>query len=214
MDYDDGTWRSRVFDPIGLTVTTTRGGTQDKVSVTLGKRVTTYDVSGRPVKVARYAAGADPAVATPYSTRTLAYDGWHRLRSRTDALGNTTTYDYDDWHRPVHTTLPDGSVLTRSYRPDSARADVVKLTLANAGSKLAETALGTRVFDGLGRVTAASVGGRPGSTSTTCPMPTASCWIRVRRRSRRRTARSASTPISRRWATRSRRCRATRTRRP
>ena len=161
IDYDDGTWRSRVFDPIGLTVTTTRGGTQDKVSVTLGKRVTTYDVSGRPVKVARYAAGADPAVAVPYSTRTLAYDGWHRLRSRTDALGNTTTYDYDAWHRPVHTTLPEGTVLTRSYRPDSARADVVKLTLANAGSKLAETTLGTRVFDGLGRVTSASVGGRP-----------------------------------------------------
>jgi RHS repeat-associated protein len=169
VDYDDGTWRSRLFDPISLTLTATMGGSQGRASVSSGKVVTTYDVRGRPVKVARYAANADPATATPYSTRTMAYDGLHRLRSRTDALGNTTTYDYDDWNRVVRTTLPDASVLTRSYRPDSSGAGVVQIALANTASGLAQTCLGTRVFDGLGRVTSSSVGGRAWQYQYTLP---------------------------------------------
>ncbi|OJA26999.1 hypothetical protein BGV47_29295 [Burkholderia ubonensis] len=160
MDYDDGTWTSRARDPIGLTTTIAIGGTNTQGSVTSGQVVRTYDVSGRLIKLARYASGADPSVATPYSTCTMKYDGLHRLRVQTDELGLTTTYDYDSWNRPVHTTLADGTVLTRHYRTDSTSADVVEITVANTAAKLAETSAGTRVFDGLGRVTSVSVGGR------------------------------------------------------
>jgi RHS repeat-associated protein len=160
MDYDDGAWTSRTRDPIGLTVTSALGGTNTQGKVASGQVVRTYDVSGKLLKVARYAANADPGTATPYSTRTMAYDGLHRLRIQTDALGQATTYDYDNWNRLIKTTLADGTVLTRSYSVDSAASRVVKITVANPAAQLAETATGTRVFDGLGRVTSAAIGGR------------------------------------------------------
>jgi RHS repeat-associated protein len=160
MDYDDGAWTSRTRDPIALTVTSVLGGTNTQGKVASGQVVRTYDVSGKLLKVARYAVNADPSTATPYSTRTMAYDGLHRLRGQTDALGQATTYDYDNWNRLIKTTLTDGTVLTRSYSADSAAANVVKITVTNTALKLAETATGTRVFDGLGRVTSATIGGR------------------------------------------------------
>jgi RHS repeat-associated protein len=160
MDYDDGTWTSQARDPIALTVTSALGGTNTQGTVASGLVVRTYDVSGKLLKVARYAANADPSTATPYSTRTMAYDGLHRLRVQTDALGQATAYDYDNWNRLIKTTLADGTVLTRSYSADSAAANVVKITVTNTALKLAETATGTRVFDGLGRVTSATIGGR------------------------------------------------------
>jgi RHS repeat-associated protein len=160
MDYDDGTWTRRARDPIGLTVVSAMGGTNKQPIVTSGQVVRTYDVSGKLLTVSRYAAGADPSTATPYSTRTMVYDGLHRLRSQTDALGVATTYDYDNWNRLVQTTLADGTVLTRRYRTDSAATDVVEITLSNTTARMAKTSAGTRVFDGLGRVTSASIGGR------------------------------------------------------
>jgi RHS repeat-associated protein len=160
MDYDDGAWTSRTRDPIGLTVTSALGGANTQGSVASGPVVRTYDVSGKLLKVARYAANTDPGTATPYSTRAMTYDGLHRLRVQTDALGQATSYDYDNWNRLIKTTLADGTVLTRSYSADSAAAHGVKVTVVNPALKLAETATGTRVFDGLGRVTTATIGGR------------------------------------------------------
>jgi RHS repeat-associated protein len=160
MDYDDGSWRSSVHDPIALSTTATMGGTNKSGSVTSGLTVTTHDVSGKPVRVARYAKNADPSSATPYSVHTLSYDGLHRLRSQTDALTHTTTYEYDAWNRLVSSTLADLTVVTRRYRADSASADIVEITVTNTKLGLAKTSMGTRAFDGLGRVSAAHIGGR------------------------------------------------------
>ena len=159
-DYDDGTYRLKDRDPIAMTITVSRGGTKDKKTVQTGQTVTTYEVSGLPVKVARYAAGVDVATSAPYSTRTMAYDGLHRLRSQTDELGHTTTYEYDDWRRIIQSTLPDGTIVTRRYRADAPSKQVVEITLTNAGQNLQGRSAGVRVFDGQGRLKSATIGGR------------------------------------------------------
>jgi RHS repeat-associated protein len=158
VDYDDGTWSSRAEDPIGLTITMVKGGTNEQGSVTSGQVVKAYDVAGRLLKVSRYAANADTRTATPYSVRTMAYDGLGRLRSVTDPLGHTTTYDYDSWGRTVRTTLPDSTIIKRRYSPDTSTPRVVEVTLVNSAKGVPETSLGTRAFDGLGRVASAEVG--------------------------------------------------------
>lgn len=158
--YGDGTYRIKDYDPIAMTTTVSRGGTQDNKTVQTGQTVTTYEVGGRPVKVARYAAGADVATSAPYSTRTMAYDGLHRLRSQTDALGHTTTYEYDDWDRVIQSTLPDGTICTRRYRADAASKQVVEITLTNAAQNIQGRSVGERVFDGQGRLKSATIGGR------------------------------------------------------
>ncbi|CAM3505073.1 RHS repeat-associated core domain-containing protein [Bordetella flabilis] len=158
VDYDDGTWTGRAVDPIGLTSRRVIGGKNKQGSVTSGQVVNTYDAGGRLLKVARYAAGADTNSAAPYSTRTMSYDGLGRLRSITDPLGRTTTYEYDNWGRAVQTTLPDGTVVKRRYGADTPAPRVVEITLANSAQQVPETTLGTRAFDGLGRVVSADVG--------------------------------------------------------
>lgn len=166
VDYlDEGTYSIKSYDPIALTTTVSSGGTNSTTgSLQTGLTVTTYDVSGNPIKVARYATDADVTSDTPDSCRTMIYDGLHQLRSKIDEAGNTTTYEYDGWSRVIKTTLPattdvdknrtPGTVITHSYRSDSGAKDVTEIQ-ANAAS------LGSRQFDGFGRLTSATIGGRP-----------------------------------------------------
>ncbi|WP_199931059.1 RHS repeat-associated core domain-containing protein [Streptomyces sp. CB02923] len=89
----------------------------------------------------------------PAGTQSMEYDGWGRLRSTTDELGNTTHYDYDPRGRPTTTTLPDGTTITRTYAPSSPAA-------LDAGIALNQTLYGTQSFDGLGRLATSTSGGR------------------------------------------------------
>ncbi|VVE33634.1 tRNA3(Ser)-specific nuclease WapA [Pandoraea horticolens] len=134
------------FDPITLTGRTYfMGG-----ATTTGSGTRSLNFGRAPVKQERYAA-ADST--SPYSARSMAYDGLNRLRSLTDELGRTTTYAYDDWDRLNNVTLPDNTTVSYRYRQESADTRAVEV---RANDKL----LGTRQFDGLGRLTEATVGGR------------------------------------------------------
>ncbi|MGN6086801.1 RHS repeat-associated core domain-containing protein [Trinickia sp.] len=163
IDRDDGSYRIKSHDPIGLTTLVQIGGSNETGSVEGGQTVITYDVSRRPIKVARYSKDADVTKDTPYSSQAMSYDGLHRLRSKTDALGYTTTYEYDAVGRVINTTLPSttnvngqvtpGAVVTRTYRPDSRGKDVTEI-------KLNGRSVGARQFDGFGRLKSTTIGGR------------------------------------------------------
>lgn len=155
----DGASELTRTDPVEQTTTTQRLGGGTPVT---GTQVTTHNTRGEPVSVARFDLKGSPA-----GTRTLERDGWGRPRRETDELGNTTRYDYDTCGRLVRTTLPDGTQISRTYAPFTSDALTTGLTV-NAAS------YGTQSFDGLGRLTATSSGGRSWSyryTGTGDPLP-------------------------------------------
>jgi RHS repeat-associated protein len=165
VNRDDGSYRIKSYDPIALTTLIQTGGSDGKSTVNSGKTVVTYDIGKCPIKVQRFPPDADVSTETPYSCRTMTYDGLHRLRSETDELGNTTTYEYDGWGRATKTTLPattdfdhkrtPNAVISRTYRRDSRATDVIKIEVNGCE-------LGSRQFDGFGRLASATVGGRQG----------------------------------------------------
>ncbi|WP_150624764.1 RHS repeat domain-containing protein, partial [Pandoraea horticolens] len=144
--YDDGTVRHiGVSDPIALTQRMYRQGK----STTTGRQESRTNLGGVPVEIKRYTA---KDTSTAYSTRSMDYDGLYRLRSATDALGHTVTYRYDDWSRVEKVTLPDQTVVSYQYRPDAPGGQSTAVAINGA-------TLGTRQFDGTGRLTNAVIGG-------------------------------------------------------
>ena len=165
--YNDGTVETTLHDPVGDRGTdglhhpktsVTRNSTTNTVQI--GTQVTTYDYhfSKKPIKVEQYKKNG-----SLYSARSMQYDGLHRLRSETDELKHTTTYDYDEWNRLSKTSLPDGTIVTYRYSPDSPDKRVTDITVQNANDPNLRTpvSVGTQGFDALGRVIAKTVGGRP-----------------------------------------------------
>ncbi|MFB7668609.1 RHS repeat-associated core domain-containing protein [Kitasatospora sp. NPDC056138] len=157
---DDGTGRLTRVDPVGLTATVQQFG--GGVPVT-GTGVTTFNTRGEPVTTERFDLKGAPA-----GRRVLERDGWGRLRRESDERGNTTQYDYDVRGRLTRTTLPDGTVVTRGYAPFSSDDLATTLTVA-------ANPYGTQAFDGLGRLTETSSGGRTWSyryAQDSDPLPT------------------------------------------
>ncbi|MFJ9446810.1 RHS repeat-associated core domain-containing protein [Kitasatospora sp. NPDC101235] len=147
---DDGSGGITLHDPVNRTTTTQRLGGGKPLA---GKTVTTYDKRGAPVSATRLDRNDSPA-----GTRTFKHDGLGRLRSETDELGHTTTYDYDVRDRLRRTTLPDSTQISRAYAQFSAQKLVTGLTVGT-------TSYGTQSFDGLGRLTRTTSGGRTWSCS-------------------------------------------------
>ncbi|RML94729.1 YD repeat protein, partial [Pseudomonas syringae pv. maculicola] len=54
------------------------------------------------------------------SRQTFLYDGLGRCTEQRDALQQSTLFSYDNWSRMVSSTLADGSVINRSYAPQSS----------------------------------------------------------------------------------------------
>ncbi|NWB93047.1 RHS repeat-associated core domain-containing protein [Pseudomonas agarici] len=107
----------------------------------------------------------------PISRRTLVRDGWKRLVSDTNALGNVQTYAYDHFDRVVKITKPDGTFIEKEYVDFAAEPLVTNVTLKTTAETAKQVyphslldsegrSLGTNVFDGLGRLTRSSVGSR------------------------------------------------------
>jgi RHS repeat-associated protein len=103
------------------------------------------------------------------SAVTYDYDGLNRLRKSTDELGRVTTFEYDARDRVSVTILPDGSRVTRDYAPFSAAALTTGIGVTPSGK--AKIALGTQMFDGLGRNTQSVSGGRTYSWTFTGSSP-------------------------------------------
>ncbi|MED7955047.1 RHS repeat-associated core domain-containing protein [Streptomyces sp. BE303] len=157
---DDGTGRLTRIDPVSLTATVQQLGGGSPVS---GTGVTTFNTRGEPVATERF-----DLKGAPSGRRTLEHDGRGRLRRETDELGNTTQYDYDMRGRLTRTTLPDGTAVTRAYAPFSSGGLATTLTVAGIP-------YGAQAFDGLGRLTGTSSGGRTWSyryAHDSDPLPT------------------------------------------
>ncbi|MFJ3789610.1 RHS repeat-associated core domain-containing protein [Kitasatospora sp. NPDC090091] len=156
----DGTGRLTATDPVALTTTVRQLG--GGIPVT-GTWVTTYNLRGEPVEAERFDLKGASA-----GRRVLERDGWGRLRRVTDEAGNTTSYAYDAHGRLTSTTLPDGTVTTRDYVPFSADGLATALTVDGVLH-------GTQTFDGMGRPTAGTSGGRTwsyGYGQDSDPLPT------------------------------------------
>lgn len=157
--YSDGVQETKINDPAKKTISVSQSGP----GATTGTHVTTYDYnfSKKPLKVERYLANKVPGVDSAYSTETKQYDGLHFLRSQTDpsdADGSTnvsnftTSYQYDAWGRLAQTQLPDNTTVLRKYSDTSPEKLISEMNVAGQ-------AVGTRTFDGLGRVTGKIVSG-------------------------------------------------------
>ncbi|WP_181012857.1 RHS repeat protein [Citrobacter amalonaticus] len=93
-----------------------------------------------------------------YAQSIYEYDGLGQLRKETDPLQRVTTYTYDPFGRIATKTLPNGDVLGWTYEPFSYAA------LANQ-IKLNNRVMGSRTFDGLGRIWNTASGGRQNSAT-------------------------------------------------
>lgn len=94
--------------------------------------------------------------------RHFSWDGRGQLRKDTDELNNTTTRFYDAYGRLTTQTLPDGSVVTRTYAPHltDELISTISITGPNANGEIQTWLAGTQEFDSLGRVTRRAEGGR------------------------------------------------------
>lgn len=103
----------------------------------------------KPVTIERYDESDDEF----FSRYEYFYDGLGRTVREIDGRESETRYEYDAFGRTIKTTLPDKAQVVREYAAHSAE-DLP--TLISVDGKV----LGTQVFDGLGRMTSSTTGGR------------------------------------------------------
>ncbi len=127
--------------------------TEDETAQPLGKQVATLNVQQLPIKIEQI-----DSAGNVYSTVTKEYDGAQRLRVETDALGRQVSYEYDIWDRVISQTLPDGSVVRKTYAPFSNKELPVTISITALGGT--EQIIGTRKYDSLFRLVENSCGGR------------------------------------------------------
>lgn len=108
---------------------------------------------GKPTQICRLDA-AENVIATD----TYLYDGLGRTTQHSDPLKLVTQYAYDARSRMVKSTLPDTSVVTRSYADHSAAALAVEVSVNINGTDVIR--MGERKYDGLGRMTSNTTGSR------------------------------------------------------
>jgi RHS repeat-associated protein len=142
--FSDGHQEWTVYNPITRCAQTQLVNSNQK----LGKQLTEYNVAGLPIKVTHY-----DSQGVEQGTTYHAYDGLGRLRKEMDELDHVTLYEYDHWGRVVQTTLPDQTIIRKSYAPYSAEALAV-------GISVNDISMGNQSFDSLDRLTQTTSGGR------------------------------------------------------
>ncbi|UQS18190.1 type IV secretion protein Rhs [Pseudomonas sp. HS6] len=145
MHYADGRVEHREVDPVSLQETQWQEG--------MGKAVTLFNAFGKPKSIEML-----DQKGTSLGKSFFEHDGYGRTHSQTDPDGNKTFYRYDVFDRLIRSELPDGHAVETEYADHSAEELPVRI-------KAGDLELGRQVFDGLGRLTASSVGGRTSTTS-------------------------------------------------
>ncbi|WP_277972940.1 RHS repeat domain-containing protein [Pantoea agglomerans] len=155
--FSDGTTDTQISDPIALTLTRYMEGINDDAPLKTGKFITTYDAQSRlPLTDTRL------EISGQRCTRYYEWDGLGYLRLETDELNHMVAWTYDAFGRVLTQTLPDGTVITRTYVPHSTGSQVasINITGPDAQGQIKSWLVGTQKFDGLGRLIKQVSGGR------------------------------------------------------
>lgn len=149
----DGTETHTETDPIQSTQTVWGQSGSDK-KVRSGRMVTKFDLkTHRPLTHTTYPVEGNHAEAV----HQYVWDGLGHLRKETDAQGHTTEYTCDVYGRVLTQTLPDGSMVSRRYAPHLTSHHPVSLAVTPMATSHWQP---TQAFDGLGRLTNTTTGGR------------------------------------------------------
>nr|WP_199162577.1 RHS repeat-associated core domain-containing protein [Elizabethkingia sp. ASV34] len=87
------------------------------------------------------------------------YDNLGRVKKITDIEGASTRFEYDVYNRVTQQILPDNTVIERKYAGHLTTNQVTSIGVRKTRAGAFEE-LGTRKYDGLGRLIENSVGGR------------------------------------------------------
>lgn len=136
----DGRKEHCEIDPVARTETRWLEG--------MGKSVTTFNAFGKPERTESFNVAGESQGAIVHE-----YDGIGRALSQTDPVGNTTAYEYDVFNRLQRSVLADGSAVETAYALHSQESLPIEV-------KVAGQSLGQQAYDGLGRLSESTVGGR------------------------------------------------------
>ncbi|MCT2388387.1 RHS repeat-associated core domain-containing protein [Erwinia pyrifoliae] len=138
--HDDGVEENIVSDVVNRTVTHWLSHGNDSIN----KTMTEFDINNQPVIFKRY------SLDDQYTQLTLERDASGRVVNKKDELGRITHYGYDLQDRVNIITLPDHSVITKSYNKYSEEQLIEQLTFTSFNGK--EFEIGTQTFDALNRL--------------------------------------------------------------
>ncbi|KNC89082.1 RHS repeat protein [Trabulsiella odontotermitis] len=144
--YSSGQSVSAVWDPVNRNKKTQLLSSDGRVL--LGASRVDVDSRNLPVKETLLDKNGNAYAATQKE-----YDGLGRVRKEIDPLNRVTTYTYDPFDRVSSKTLPGGAVQSWTYAPFTHEA--LQTTVSLNGR-----VMGSQTFDGLGRKTQFTCGGR------------------------------------------------------
>ena len=157
----DGVQRYEVTDPIGLknsdgirerTVTSWTQARSKRIAKQ-GLTRTRLSAMGKPLHIEQL--DSNNTIVSLYQFR---YDGAGNCVAEIDQRGNETLYTYDALNRLTVNILPDSTRVLHTYASHSNTALIEKVEVETNGKP--RTALGTQVFDGIGRIVQSHVGRR------------------------------------------------------
>ncbi|NAT25928.1 RHS repeat-associated core domain-containing protein [Pseudomonas syringae] len=156
---DDGVQTYEYSDPIGNgthqgPVQKTWVQSSDPVPRISGRSETWLNLFGKPDRIIN-----QNAAEQQLSDQTFLYDGLGRCTEQRDTRQRPTLFRYDSWSRMVSTTLPDTSVINRSYALQSSDELPTALEVVHQDGTT-RTQAGRQEFDGLGRLTLTETGDR------------------------------------------------------
>lgn len=158
IHFSNGIKHLQEIDPINLTELVHNYGSSETYSLTSGALFTEKDkISEFPIRI----TVKDP-MGNEYSQCTYSWNGLGQLLQEQDELQAVTKRTYDPYDRVLTQTLPDGTVLKRTYVPHSTENKIASISVTgmNANGNIQTWMLGTQKFDSLGRLTECASMGR------------------------------------------------------
>lgn len=152
--YSDGHNAYGAYDPVTLQHVAQIQGQEKTAPTLLAKQVVQYSLQKLQAQATHY-----DSQGLAYGSQLSAYDGLKRLRQATDEMGNLTQYEYDAFGRVSKTTLPDATVVVKSYAPHSSSALIAGIQVTDGSTKQVFD-LGSQHFDSLHRLLDSTSGGR------------------------------------------------------